>query len=94
MQVVEIKIPENCKISNIGFASTLVSEACKYTSDDINIKTDDNIWVNLKSIMGVITLNYGKSSHISLQVFGENENYTASSIKKKIEALFKMYITE
>lgn len=71
--------------SNVGFASSLVSEACRYTGTDINIRTDENTWVDLKSIMGVLTLNYLKAQKISLQIIGEDEEGVARDFSKFIK---------
>ena len=67
MRLVEIDTSQYSP-SNIGFASSLVAKACRYTGTDINIRTDEGTWVNLKSIMGVLTLNYSKlkKSHFKL----------------------------
>lgn len=71
--------------SNVGFASSLVSEACRYTGTDINVRTDENTWVDLKSIMGVLTLNYLKAQKISLQIIGEDEEGVARDFSKFIK---------
>ena len=92
MRTIEIEIPENCTPSNIGFATTLVSKACSYTSEDINIKTNDGTYVNLKSIMGVLTLNYHNANTISLQIMGECEDATASSLNTFIKNELKKYM--
>lgn len=94
MKLIEISIPENCNISNIGFATTLVSKACEYTSEDINIKTDDNTYVNLKSILGVLTLNYNHAKELSIQVVGEMETLTASALERFIRNELKKYTKE
>lgn len=92
MRTIEINIPDNCSISNIGFATTLVSKACEYTSDEIQIKTNDNSFVDLKSIMGVLTLNYHNAKTIVLQILGENENYTAPSLERFISKEIEKYM--
>lgn len=71
--------------SNVGFASSLVSEACRYTGTDINVRIDENTWVDLKSIMGVLTLNYLKAQKISLQIIGEDEEDVARDFSKFIK---------
>ena len=90
MVTTEIIIPENCNISNIGFATALVSKACTFTSEDINIKADDGTYVNLKSILGVLTLNYSKSNKITLQILGELEEQTALLLRAFIEKEIKL----
>lgn len=77
--------------SNIGFASSLVSEACRYTGTDINIRTDENTWVDLKSIMGVLTLNYLKAQKISLQIIGEDEEGVARDLTKFIKKNLEIF---
>lgn len=92
MKEVVIKIPENCDPSNLGFATALVDKAQHFTSEDINIRTDDGRYVDLKSIMGVIALNYNRADEISLQIMGEMEEYTAAALKQFIEKLLQLYI--
>ena len=91
MKTFEINIPENCLVSNIGFATTLVSKACEFTSEDINIRTDDGTYVNLKSILGVLTLNYHHAKVLSIQVVGEMEALTASTLERFINNELKKY---
>lgn len=92
MKELEIKIPENCNISDIGFATSLVSKACEYSSEDINIKTDDEGYVNLKSILGVLTLHYSKAKTLKLQIMGEMETLTTSALERFINNQLKKYM--
>lgn len=90
--MVELKIEiGNRNPSNIGFATSLVSEACKCTSEDIAIRTDEGTYVDLKSIMGVLTLNYHRAKTLELQITGEMENYSAMKLKKWIETNLDKY---
>lgn len=83
---------KNYNITNsIGFATALVSKACEATSDEINIKTNDGVYVNLKSIMGVLTLNYHTADKLTFQVMGETEDYTVKSLEKFIKKEIEHY---
>lgn len=90
MRLVEIDTSQYSP-SNIGFASSLVAKACRYTGTDINIRTDEDTWVNLKSIMGVLTLNYSKAQKISLQIMGEDEEGVSRDFIKFIKTNLEIF---
>lgn len=85
MKILEIEIPNGCKPGSIGFVARIVAKACEATADDINIKTNDGLFVDLKSIMGVLTLNYHSADKFILQIMGETEDFTAMSLEKFIK---------
>ena len=91
MKEFTINIPQGVKISNLGFATSVVEKASSYTSDDINIKLNNSQYVNAKSILGLISLRYDASDEITVQIIGENENYSASNFERFIKKLVALY---
>ena len=97
MTYVEIKLPEDMKFTSrsaVSFATKIVSEACQHRSVDYNIKTNDGTYVDLKSIMGVMTLNYNSASTITIQVISDDvqvEAYEADHIRKYINSIIPDY---
>lgn len=86
-----IKVPDNCRISNLGFATSVVEKANTYTSDDINLKVSGLSYIDAKSILGLLSLSYNTSNEIKIQVIGENENYTAANFEKFLNKLVALY---
>lgn len=84
MKTLVISLPNEKNYDNIELATALVNRACSFTSEEINIKTNDSSYVNLKSILGVLTLNYSAANSITLQIMGEMEEYTAKSLERTI----------
>jgi len=91
MKQFTIAVPQGSKISNLGFATALVEKASTYTSDDINIKVNENQYVNAKSILGLVTLKYDTAKDLTIQVIGENENYTAPNFERFVAKLVSLY---
>ncbi|MDN6162212.1 MAG: phosphocarrier protein HPr [Atopostipes sp.] len=60
-------------------ATMLVQTAGKYSSD-INLEYDDKS-VNLKSIMGVMSLGVGQGSEVTITAEGEDEEEAIEGIK-------------
>lgn len=85
----EFVIPEGKKINNVKFATKLVSKACDFSNEDIDIRTDDETWVDLKSIMGVLTLHYNTAKSITVKVTGTFEDETANELKNYMSMLLK-----
>jgi len=90
MKEFTVVVPQGNKISNLGFATSVVEKASTYTSDEINIKVNGQ-YVNAKSILGLISLKYNESGDFQVQVIGENENYTAPSFEKFLGKLVALY---
>jgi len=61
-------------------AKVLVQEASKFVSD-IKIKAND-ICVNCKSIMSVLTLGATKGTDIEINIIGEDEKEAYTAIKE------------
>ncbi|MBO7691901.1 MAG: HPr family phosphocarrier protein [Methanobrevibacter sp.] len=91
MKQFTIVVPQGSKISNLGFATALVEKASTYTSDDINIKINENQYVNAKSILGLVSLKYDTAKDLTIQVIGENENYTAPNFERFVAKLVSLY---
>lgn len=97
MTYVEITLPEDMKFTSrdaVSFATRIVSEACQHHSVDYNIKTNDGTYVDLKSIMGVMTLNYHSGSVVTIQVISDDvqvEAYEAEHIRKYIKSILPDY---
>lgn len=91
MKQFTIAVPQGSKISNLGFATALVEKASTYTSDDINIKINENQYVNAKSILGLVSLKYDTAKNLTIQVIGENENYTAPNFERFVAKLVSLY---
>jgi phosphotransferase system HPr (HPr) family protein len=91
MREFKIKVPQGVKISNLGFATALVEKAYSYTSDDVNIKINNSQYVNAKSILGLLTLNYNTSEEIEVQIIGESEDYSATNFERFIKKLVALY---
>ena len=53
MKEFTVVVPQGNKISNLGFATSVVEKANTYTSDEITIKVGSQ-YVNAKSILGLI----------------------------------------
>lgn len=91
MKQFTIAVPQGSKISNLGFATALVEKASTYTSDDINIKINENQYVNAKSILGLVSLKYDTAKNLTIQIIGENENYTAPNFERFVAKLVSLY---
>ena len=87
MRTLTYDIPEGKKINNVKFATKLVSKACDYSNEEILIKTDDNNFVDLKSIMGVLTLHYSTAKHIVINIKGTYEDECAEDLRKYIQQI-------
>jgi phosphotransferase system HPr-like phosphotransfer protein len=86
-----IQIPQGAQISNLGFTASVVKKAKSYTSDEINIKIDDHQYINAKSFLGLASLRYDLSSKITVQIVGENENYSAPNFERFMNKLVSLY---
>jgi len=88
----KVEIPEGVVISNLGFATALCEQAKTYgESEEIYLKLDEGVTVDVKSILGLISLQYAKTKELNFQVIGENQTYTAQSLKRFVEKLVKLY---
>ena len=94
MRTFTVQIPANCKPSTLGFATALVEKAGEYTSDEINIKLGNFNYVNGKSILGLLTLRFDSNTEITVQVLGENEDYSAPSLERFLKKLVTLYTDE
>ncbi len=85
-----VVVPQGNKISNLGFATSVVEKANTYTSDEITIKVGSQ-YVNAKSILGLISLRYDAAGDLNVQVIGENENYSAPNFERFLNKLVSLY---
>lgn len=85
-----VVVPQGTKISNLGFATSVVEKANTYTSDEIIIKVGSQ-YVNAKSILGLISLRYDAAGDLNVQVIGENENYSAPNFERFLNKLVSLY---
>lgn len=85
-----VVVPQGNKISNLGFATSVVEKANTYTSDEIIIKVGSQ-YVNAKSILGLISLRYDVAGDLNVQVIGENENYSAPNFERFLNKLVSLY---
>lgn len=69
------------KANPIKFATKLVARACDFSNETIDIKLDDGDWIDLKSIMGVLTLNYSAGDIIHFKVNGTFEDECATELR-------------
>lgn len=90
MKEFTVVIPQGSKISNLGFATSVVEKANTYTSDEITIKIGSQ-YVNAKSILGLISLRYDIAGDLTIQVTGENENYSAPNFERFLNKLVSIY---
>lgn len=90
MKEFTVVLPQSNKISNLGFATSVVEKANTYTSDEITIKVG-NQYVNAKSILGLISLRYDAAGDLNVQVIGENENYSAPNFERFLNKLVSLY---
>ena len=91
MREFTIQIPQGAQISNIGFAASVVEKAKSYTSDDVNIKIDNYQYVDAKSFLGLASLRYDLTTKITVQITGENENYSAPNFESFVKKLVLLY---
>ena len=94
MREFTLSIPKGTKISNLGFAASIVDRANSYTSDEVNIKIGDGPYVNAKSMLGLLSLHYDLSDTITVQIIGENENYSASNFERFLKKTVDCYSAE
>ena len=90
MKEFTVVVPQGNKISNLGFATSVVEKANTYTSDEITIKVGSQ-YVNAKSILGLISLRYDVAGDLNVQVIGENENYSAPNFERFLNKLVSLY---
>jgi len=91
MRTFVVEVPQTTKISNLGFATSVVEKANTYTSEDINIKISNSQYVNAKSILGLISLRYDSTDSLTVQVIGENEDYSAKNFERFLLKLVDLY---
>lgn len=91
MRTFVVEVPQTTKISNLGFATSVVEKANTYTSEDINIKISNSQYVNAKSILGLISLRYDSTDSLTVQVIGENEDYSAKNFERFLLKLIDLY---
>jgi phosphotransferase system HPr-like phosphotransfer protein len=90
MKEFTVIVPQGNKISNLGFATSVVEKANTYTSDEITIKVGSQ-YVNAKSILGLVSLRYDIAGDLNVQVIGENENYSAPNFERFLNKLVSLY---
>ena len=90
MKEFTVVVPQGNKISNLGFATSVVEKANTYTSDEITIKVGSQ-YVNAKSILGLVSLRYDVAGNLNVQVIGENENYSAPNFERFLNKLVSLY---
>lgn len=90
MKEFTVVVPQGNKISNLGFATSVVEKANTYTSDEITIKVGSQ-YVNAKSILGLVSLRYDVAGDLNVQVIGENENYSAPNFERFLNKLVSLY---
>lgn len=90
-RIFTVVVPQDCKISKIGFCAALVDKVSHYTSDEINLIVD-NTCVNLKSLLGVLSIVFSEGKELKFQVIGETAEYTAQSLKRFVTNLFNLYM--
>lgn len=90
MKEFTVVVPQGNKISNLGFATSVVEKANTYTSDEITIKVGSQ-YVNAKSILGLVSLRYDIAGDLNVQVIGENENYSAPNFERFLNKLVSLY---
>ena len=85
MALFDIKLTDDSraiiKSNPIKFATKLVARACDFSNETIDIKVDDGDWVDLKSIMGVLTVNYARGNTISFRIKGTFEDECAMELQ-------------
>lgn len=91
----EVKIECNEVVySKLGFATELNRLASSYASDILIVIESENKvegQVDLKSYLGVVAAMSNQNKLIHLKVIGEDEEFVAFDIKKKISDLIKKY---
>lgn len=94
MKTIEIKIPNNCVPSFIGFVTALVEKTHEFTSEDIAIKLDNGTFIDAKSILGLRTLDFTDASVLKMTIIGECEDYAAPKLERFMTKLLDLYVTE
>lgn len=89
MKNIKINIKDK-NYSTIYFASKLVSEVSRYSSEVILKSVSENRMqqeVDLKSILGVSALLHNKADYLEIELRGENETYEANHLERVINKL-------
>jgi len=91
MRVIKIEM-KGREYSTIYFATKLVSEVSRYSSDVILKSVSENRTkqeVDLKSILGVSALIANRADQLEIELRGEDEVYEASHLEKVINKLLE-----
>jgi len=91
MRVIKIEM-KGREYSTIYFATKLVSEVSRYSSDVILKSVSENKAkqeVDLKSILGVSALIANRADQLEIELRGEDEVYEASHLEKVINKLLE-----
>lgn len=91
MRVIKIEM-KGREYSTIYFATKLVSEVSRYSSDVILKSVSENKArqeVDLKSILGVSALIANRADELEIELRGEDEVYEASHLEKVINKLLE-----
>ena len=91
MRVIKIEM-KGREYSTIYFATKLVSEVSRYSSDVILKSVSENRMpqeVDLKSILGVSALLANRADILEIELRGEDEIYEASHLEKVINKLLE-----
>lgn len=91
MRVIKIEM-KGREYSTIYFATKLVSEVSRYSSDVILKSVSENKTkqeVDLKSILGVSALIANRADELEIELRGEDEVYEASHLEKVIYKLLE-----
>lgn len=94
MKTIEVKVPENCVPSILGFVTALVEKTQEFTSEDISVKVNDGTAVDAKSILGLTSLNFANAKKITFTVLGQMEDYAAPRLEKFVYKLLDLYTKE
>ena len=89
MKNIKINIKDK-NYSTIYFASKLISEVSRYSSEVILKSVSENRMqqeVDLKSILGVSALLHNKADYLEIELRGENETYEANHLERVINKL-------
>ena len=89
MKTIKIEM-KGREYSTLYFATKLVSEVCKYSSEVILKSVSENKIsqeVDLKSILGVTAILSNKADTLEIELHGEDELSESSNLEKMIPKL-------
>lgn len=83
MKKIEFIINLNDEITATKFASKIVYEASQYMSD-MTLSIGKNIYVDLKSILGVVSLGISNGRTAIINISGEDEDKAYKNLVKLV----------